>query len=274
MLRIGDFAQLSRVSTKALRIYDRLGLLKPCQVDAATGYRFYSASQLPRLNRILVLKDLGFSLEEIGRLLDEHLSLEQIQAMLRLKQMELEQRIAEDHLRLLRIQHRLQEIQQENAMSTYDVILKPVPAQRVAASLTVIPNYQECGPIFDEWFAKTYDYVFRQGIRQAGAGIAVYHDTQLRDQDIPVEVAVPIPEPIPAAAGIQVYELPAVETMATVIHQGSFEGLGQAYNALLSWLEPNGYSIHGSTREIYLQYERGGDPSQYVTEIQVPVSKG
>lgn len=60
MLRISDFAQLSRVPPKALRLYDWLGLLKPIHVDQDKGYRFYSAAQLPRLNRILVLKSLGF----------------------------------------------------------------------------------------------------------------------------------------------------------------------------------------------------------------------
>jgi len=66
MLKIGDFSKVSLVSVKALRYYDELGLLKPARVDAFTGYRYYSASQLPRLNRILVLKDLGLSLQQIA----------------------------------------------------------------------------------------------------------------------------------------------------------------------------------------------------------------
>ncbi len=61
MLKIGDFSKLSRVSVQALRHYDEMNLLKPAQVDTFTGYRYYSASQLPRFNRILALKDLGFS---------------------------------------------------------------------------------------------------------------------------------------------------------------------------------------------------------------------
>lgn len=64
MIRIGDFSKLSRVSIKALRFYDEMGLLKPISVDRFSGYRFYEYNQLPRLHRILALKDLGFSLEE------------------------------------------------------------------------------------------------------------------------------------------------------------------------------------------------------------------
>lgn len=59
MFKISDFSRLSLVSAKALRYYDELGLLKPARVDESTGYRYYAASQLPRLNRILALKDPG-----------------------------------------------------------------------------------------------------------------------------------------------------------------------------------------------------------------------
>jgi DNA-binding transcriptional MerR regulator len=70
VLKIGEFSQLGRVSVRMLRHYDATGLLKPAQVDRLSGYRFYAVEQLPRLNRILALKDLGLSLEQVGRLLD------------------------------------------------------------------------------------------------------------------------------------------------------------------------------------------------------------
>ena len=273
MLRISDFAQLSRVSPKALRIYDRLGLLKPAHVDDFNGYRYYSATQLPRLNRILVFKELGFSLEEISRLLDEKISSEEIRGMLRLRKSEIEQRLLEDQSRLKQVEIRLQELEQEKKMSNYEVILKSVESQLVAATLGVIPNYQDCEPIFDRLFDRTYSYAFSQGLKKVGSGIAIYHETKLRDQNIPVEVAAPIFQKISSNEQTWVYELPAVESMACVVHQGSFSSLGQAYNTLLEWVEKNGYQIVGSTREIYLQYERGGDSSQYVTEIQIPVGK-
>jgi len=77
MIKIGDFARLSQVSIVTLRHYDEIGLLTPVAVDTATGYRYYAVAQLTRLNRILALKDLGFSLEQIDQLLEgltaEHL---------------------------------------------------------------------------------------------------------------------------------------------------------------------------------------------------------
>lgn len=85
MLKIGEFSRLAFVPVKTLRYYDDIGLLKPVHVDQWTGYRYYSVEQLPRLNRILALKGLGLSLEQIGQLLDDDLPAEQIRGMLRLK---------------------------------------------------------------------------------------------------------------------------------------------------------------------------------------------
>ena len=95
MIRIGDFSKLSRVSVKTLRFYDEMGLLRPVEVDRFTGYRYYEFDQLPRLHRILALKDLGFSLEEIGRLLEGDLTAEQMRGMLKLRQAEIRQRVEE-----------------------------------------------------------------------------------------------------------------------------------------------------------------------------------
>ncbi|MEM6445316.1 MAG: MerR family transcriptional regulator [Cyanobacteria bacterium P01_D01_bin.123] len=271
MLRISDFAQLSRVSTKALRLYDRLDLLKPTHVDRQTGYRYYSAAQLPRLNRILVFKTLGFSLERIAQLLDADVSANQIRAMLQLKHAELLQHLERDRLRLLQVEMRLNELEREGTMSTYDVLTKSVAAQPVAATIGLIPTYEDCEPIFNRMFDTAFQYAFQQGIKQCGYGIAVYHETKLRDRDIPVEAAACIPELIPSSDRVFSYDLPAVETMAYTIHRGPFDTLGSAYSALLAWVEKHGYRSVGSTRELYLAYERNGDPAQYVTEVQIPV---
>src|SRR5690349_18693302 len=100
MIKIGDFARLSQVSVVTLRYYDEMDLLKPVKVDDLTGYRFYSASQLPRLNRILALKDLGFSLEQIKLMLTDGISIEQLRGMLAQQRREVESRIQSEQQRL------------------------------------------------------------------------------------------------------------------------------------------------------------------------------
>ena len=88
MIKIGDFARLCQISVVTLRHYDDVGLIKPVQVDPFTGYRYYAVGQLPRLNRILALKDLGFSLEQIATVLAEDLNPDQLRGMLMLKRAE------------------------------------------------------------------------------------------------------------------------------------------------------------------------------------------
>ncbi|HZR44706.1 MAG TPA: helix-turn-helix domain-containing protein, partial [Ktedonobacteraceae bacterium] len=102
MLRIGEFARIAQVSIVTLRHYDQYGLLKPAALDPDTGYRYYTLDQLPRLNRILALKDLGFPLEQIAQLL-EGLSLEQLQGMFKLKQAQTQHMIDTEQARLTRI---------------------------------------------------------------------------------------------------------------------------------------------------------------------------
>jgi effector-binding domain-containing protein len=118
---------------------------------------------------------------------------------------------------------------------------------------SIIPNYHECGIIFEQLFDRVYHHAYSEGLKNVGCGISIYHDTKLRDRDIPVEAAA-IFEAIPSNEQVWIYQLPGVETMASVIHQGSFNSLGQAYNALLKWIEINNYQIVGSTREVYLKF--------------------
>src|SRR5688572_13818303 len=119
MLKIGDFSRISQVTVKALRYYDEIGLLRPVHVDDFTGYRYYAVDQLPRLNRILALKELGFTLEQIAAALSEGVTAEQLRGMLRLKRAEIQQRMQEEQDLLGRVEVRLQQIEQEGTMSAY-----------------------------------------------------------------------------------------------------------------------------------------------------------
>jgi DNA-binding transcriptional MerR regulator len=141
MLKIGDLYKLSQVSVKTLRYYDEVGLLKPSQVDRFTGYRYYSIDQIPRLNRILAFKDLGLSLEQIGRLLDEDLPPSQIRGMLRMKQAEIQDQLLDEQARLRLIEARLRQIELEDSMPTYDIVLKKVDPQKVISIRDTLPTF-------------------------------------------------------------------------------------------------------------------------------------
>ncbi|HLG62922.1 MAG TPA: MerR family transcriptional regulator [Ktedonosporobacter sp.] len=271
MMKIGDFSKLSQVSIKTLRYYDEMDLLKPISIDCSTGYRYYATSQLSRLNRILALKDLGFSLQQVGQVLNEGVSSEQLQGMLRLKRAELQQQIAEEQERLTRIEARLDMIAMEDTMSNYDVILKQVDAQLVAGVRDKLPSYPEIGRLFNE----VHGHLSRSGVDViALTGVAIWHDNEHKTSDIDGEAAVCLKQPLAANGRVKVYELPAA-TMASVIHKGAYNKLSQAYEALGRWIEANGYTIVGPNREIYLECSQPirQDDDSYVTEIQFPVAK-
>ncbi len=270
MIRIGDFSKLSCVSVKTLRYYDEMGLLKPVAVDRSTGYRLYEYSQLSLLNRILALKELGFSLEDIGRLLDDGLSLEQMRGMLKLRQVEARQRVCDETERLARIESRLRQMEQENNMSKYDVLIKKVQAVKAASVRAVVPTPPDQGALWGE----LEGYLALHRIRPNGTCFTLYHDEDYKERDWDLEVCEPIDGELPESQRIKVKTLPAV-TMACAIHNGPFDTLNEAYNAIIKWLDSNGYRIVGPCREVYLNPAKNGsqaDP-ETVTEIQFPVEK-
>ena len=271
MFRIGDFSKLSQVSVKTLRYYDELDLLKPVEVDRFTGYRYYSADQLPRLNRILALKDLGLTLEEIGALLVDGLPAAQIRGILRLKQVEARERVEQERARLSRVEARLRQIEEEGKMPTYEVVVKRVPAMRVASLRGIIPTYPQQAQLWDELEPS----LAQNGVRPIGPCLTLYHDAEFKEHGVDAEVCEPIDANWRGNDRIKVYDLPMIATVASVVYHGAFNALSQAYNALMQWIQTNGYRICGSTREIYLK--SGEPPSQddpsYVAEIQIPVEK-
>jgi effector-binding domain-containing protein len=271
MIRIGDFSKLSQVSVKTLRYYDEMGLLQPVETDPSSGYRYYSLDQLPRLNRILALKDLGFSLEQIAQALENGITLEQLRGMLRLKQAEQQQRVQDERERLLRVEARLRQIEMEAGVSNYDVVIKKLEAVKVASVRRVIENPRA----IDSMFAEIFTYLGKKGIRPLGPPYGIWHDLEYKEKDLDTEVAVPVAQSVPTGNGIQPGVLPVVPVAACVIHQGPYENFSQAYTALMGWINANGYRVAGPYREIYLRGPgpQPADPSTFVTEIQVPVEK-
>ena len=271
MIRIGDFSRLSRVSIKTLRYYDEMGLFKPIDVDRFTGYRYYSANQLPRLNRILALRDLGLSLEQIAQVLEEGVSPEQLRGMLRLKRVELQQHIAGEQARLARVEARLSTIELEDTMPDYDVVIKQIEPQLVAGVRDTLSSYPEVGRLFDEVFG----YLTRQGVDGSDLiGAAIWHDDEHKTGGIDGEAVVSLKQAIPESERVKVYELPAA-TMSSVIHKGAYNAFSQAYEAVLRWIEANGYKIVGPNREVFLYCTLPvrEDDDSYVTEFQFGVEQ-
>ena len=282
MFKIGEFSRLSRVSVRMLRHYDHLGLLIPSQTDPFTGYRYYSADQLPRLNRILALRDLGFSLEQISGMLDDDLPVDQLLGMLKLKRAEVEEQLLQESQKLDRLEVRIRQMSESSDQATYDVVVRDSESQLVAAYREVAGDDDHIERMFDrlEVYAAQFD-----GARADKPPLSIYYDEEYRERDMDVEVAVPLKYAIPETEQFRVRELPRLSGVASVVHVGEYSTIYQAYNALLAWIEAHDYQMTGPIREIYIRYGADGldfdlpstyladDQNQYVTELQLSVLK-
>ncbi len=272
MFRIGEFSRLSQVPVKTLRYYDEIGLLHPAKVDESSGYRLYSLHQLSRLNMLLVLRDLGFTLEQVAMLMQEAVSVEQVRGMLRMRRTEIEGRLDEERLRLARVEHRLNLIDREGRMPAYEVVIKKWEPMWVASIRKVVENYGSAGGLIGELFAELGE----KGIAPTGPCFAIYYDEEYQERDVDVEAAVVVGTnaDLPEGSRVTIRELPGHPEVASLVRTGAYDDFMPAYGELMKWIESNGYRIAGPNREIYL---RGpGDnvaPESYVTEIQFPVAK-
>jgi DNA-binding transcriptional MerR regulator len=267
VLKIGEFSALTQVSIKTLRYYDEIGLLKPLSIDPATGYRYYSASQLPRLHRILALKDLGFPLNRVAEALDEGVTADALRGMLMLRRGEQEDRVQEELERLARLKARIRMIEQGGLMSA-DVILKEVPPQWMVSLRETIPSYRAIGALFGRLYGEL------GALAGEGPGVALFHDAEFKDEGVDAEVGVYLRQAAAVTAPLTVRELPRV-SVASIIHHGAFNRVAEATIAVLHWIEDNGYRQAGPLRELFLRISEpvSRDDESNVTEIQVPVEK-
>jgi DNA-binding transcriptional MerR regulator len=274
MFKIGDFSKLTRVPVKTLRYYDDIGLFKPLQVDRFTHYRYYSFDQLPRLNRILALRDLGFPLEQIGRMLDDDLTPEQLTGILRLREAELQQQVEETQTRLAQVAMRIAYIREEGKMPDYEIVVKKVAPVKIASARELVPTPEQMRERCNALVGEVCEMLVKNHISADGVCFALYHDHSTQGIDVEMALIVPDTAPTIKEGRAAVHTLPAVEAMASAVYRGSYDdhaAVGQLHMTLGKWIESNGYRITGASREIYLKTP--DHTGQGVMEIQFPVEK-
>ena len=272
MFTVGEFSRLARVSKRLLRYYDEIGLLKPIHTDKFTGYRYYGAEQMPRLNRILALKDLGLSLDQIQRLLNDQISTEEMQGMLLLKKAEIEQQVQEEVQRIRNIEARLQFLQSAEAEGPLDVIVKQIPAQPVLSIRTVLASLEGGVGIFRQIMTALPE--------KSGEGLffAILHSDGIEEGNMDVEIGLTVsadpraPVLLEGGLPLRFHELPAVDTMATFVVTGPMANLLIGYSVIGTWAEANHYRLTGVPREVALQLPQKLDWSDAIAEIQYPVA--
>lgn len=280
MLRIGEFSKLCGLSADTLYHYEKLKILMPMSVDKCTGYRYYDASQLVTVNKILALKDAGFSLDEIARILKDDISVPLLIEMLENKALILEASLSEEYNRLERLHTNIFLIKNGGIPQMSEIIIKQVEPILIASIRKAIPKND-----FDENLVKMWpavnQYIDENNVKRTTPCLMLYHsgwwdlgqwNIMYDEQTLDVEVAEPVTKFFEGNGEVQVYELERIEKMACIVHNGSFSTIGKTCDLLFEWLKQNNYHANGPIREIYHKGDWVTDnPEEYITEMQIPI---
>lgn len=268
MYSIGEFSKINRITPRTLRHYDRIGLIRPEKVDQWTGYRYYAAEQLPEIRRILELKALGFSLEEI-KLIEQ--GTQEVSSLVRKQQKRLERQLEETRIQIKKVKEYLQEL--EGGAHMRDTVhIKSLPTVVVASMRTTVADYDS----YFEIFPKMGDHMREVGAvcRDPEYCFTIYHDGEYREEHIDVEICEAVTAPCRDSDTVKFKTIENVPQAACIEHRGPYETLRESYNALFSWVEENGYTVCGNPRESYIDgIWNQEDPQRWLTEIQLPVER-
>lgn len=256
-MRIGVFARLGRVSVKALRHYEAVGLLKPARIDPATGYRHYETGQLDTLHRLMVLRALGLPLARIRDLLQDEPSPEAMRRLLDERKAALAHRIEVERAQLAAIEARIRHLERADGPA-YDVVVRDLPAAFVAGIRRVVPEYDAVDDLFAE---------IKQALpgtaRVAGWG-AVWHHCAPQRREIDCEALVLLERPAQPLKTLEVYQLPACRA-ACVVYPSDED----AFTSVSAAVHRQPFDFAGPIRERY--YSSADDKRFDLTEIQFPI---
>lgn len=272
MFKIGEFSKIAHVSIHMLRHYDRLGMLIPAHTDPDTGYRYYSVRQLPTLNRIMALKDLGFSLEQVAGLLKDDISASEIQGMLKLKEAQIEQHLSEEQARLNRVKARLSQIQEEGHWHLDGVVVKDLDTQPYLSSGHVTMYDHDLVQLFGE-MSQTLDEHQLHTNRLGHVVIYGPPDQQLRhnvETGFVVQPHAPEQLKLPSGRILKRRELEETQ-VALMVLNGPREQIPTCFATIGQWMETNQFVCNGKFREIYLQPTETRDDPDNVVELQIPI---
>lgn len=271
MLSIGDLARHTRVSVRMLRHYDALGLVVPERVDEGTGYRWYAASQIGRVDSLVALKELGFTLGQCGAILDETVSVEELRGMLRLRQAELAHQIETTTGRLAEVGRRLRSIEKGLTMTNDTMEIKALPALRLAQVSAEVNDTTEIGALIGSLFDTLAARLTEAAVPVTGRGIRTYYGRP-DGSKIDIAAAVPVGTDVGEIDGVEFVDLPAEAMAATVVHRGPVTEIADAWQTFEVVVEQRGLTSFGTCRQVYL--ETPDDPDAWVVELQCPVRDG
>ena len=267
---IGRFSTVTRLTRKALRLYDRRGLLVPKAKDNITGYRYYTGDQIQRGVRIKYLSSLGFGLDEIA----EYLEAEDAGDASRVSGL-VDSRLRsteEELIRLRRVASMLENNMELMKETMSEPLVKEVPETRVISKRDKGPIGETIGRLIGELMGVIHTPENQANfVKIVGPFMTLYHDLEYKEQDADLEVAVPITGKVTLSdPSVEVKNLPG-RRVASLVHKGSYETIGPAYAKLYDYVVRSGLELSGPMMDVYLNDPNTVEPNEILTEIQAPV---
>ncbi|MBD2864776.1 MerR family transcriptional regulator [Paenibacillus oceani] len=273
MLSIGEFSKICGVSTKTLRYYDEIGLIKPDEIHSDNGYRYYAVGQLNKMLLINRLKSYQFSLEEIKAVLEleEDLAEEKLHSILNRKRSELQEKRNAIELSLNQLNIDIFNLEAGIPIMSY---LDRIEVQLVETrsinifSMRRMMSSDDFAAGYDPYFSRLYEKIAAEKLTLLGTPIAIYHSPEYDPTGNDTEFAIPVRE-----TGEGTRELNGGPCAKAVLN-GSYSELTSVYAKLRGWMDQEGYVLASSPYEIYLTApDRAAAPGELVTEVYFPVAK-
>ena len=266
LVPIGRFSQLTRLSIKALRHYDRIGLLQPAEVDPSSGYRYYRTAQAREAEAIRLLRGVDMSLDDIATVLAAADNDDVVAKVLDRHHERLAEEL-EAHRRRLATVTRL--IRGEAPVMPYDVTTKPLPELTIVSRRKEVAK-AEIQQFFTESMGTIMGAISGGGGEMHGMPIALYHDVIDEESAGVIEVGIPVATPIEVGEGdVTCRTLPAT-TAAVTTHRGAYEEIAPAYHVVAGWITDHGHQPVMPAREVYLNDPTTVPEEEWLTEVQWP----
>ncbi len=268
MLRIGEFAELSSISIHMLRNYDKIGLLIPDHIDQSSGYRYYDKKQLVQANQLIALKNMGFGLDEIKKIMMRRQT--DVNDFLR-------EKLKSKYMELERTKKQIGQIKavlnaKENAEDyTLKIVRKQMRSMWVASLSGQIDTYPQEGIMWEKLNAACKKNHIT--VLQEAAAIAIYKGTDEKTGRMQIEVRFPLDREYKAAEPLKVFQTEECE-VASIVFGGNYSQIYEINTAVAGWLENNKLEISGRVFTIYHKSPGNcAEESAFITELCFPVKE-
>lgn len=263
--KIGDFSKMAQVTTKMLKYYEQCGLIEPAQIEQSSGYRYYDVEQLIPVSKIRTFLDMGFSTDEIKEMLNAEDNTDRFNCKIK----ELQKEFEENRRKTALLSFYREAVKNHEFNQKYRVSLKNIDSKLIATKHFILPD------VFDlpEHWQRHYENVQCSGskIVPFPNSFTCFHDEEYILENNDIELMLIIEKQGTKSDGIEYKTLNGFKAVS-IIHNGRYEFLNEAYAFIYRWIEFNGYKVAGDPMECYLKsIYNTPDEEKFITEILIPI---